>query len=183
MLSSFGDIWIGCTYIFTSDWRGSCSEEGPLLRTLSRPPYMWMPSIAAQTAKRPIFLSFDPLKRGRCARPFPKDLWCFSQGSVMGKLRPFPKESTRPRYPVELATYPRTPRVNMLVHRASRKYILSARRSMLYIRRNQRMWTWLLVCSNCGSYGCLWHFGRAGHIVFQHLARKSTPRQRSGSVH
>ena len=30
MLSRFGDIWIGCTYIYTSDWSGSCSEEGPL---------------------------------------------------------------------------------------------------------------------------------------------------------
>ena len=31
MLSSFGDIFIGCTYIYTSDWSGSCSEEGPFL--------------------------------------------------------------------------------------------------------------------------------------------------------
>ena len=30
MLSIFGDIWIDCTYIHTSDWSGSCSEEGPL---------------------------------------------------------------------------------------------------------------------------------------------------------
>ena len=38
MLSRFGDIWIGCTYIYTSDWSGSCSEEGPLFRsTLPRP--------------------------------------------------------------------------------------------------------------------------------------------------
>ena len=30
MLSRFGDIWIDCTYIHTSDLSGSCSEEGPL---------------------------------------------------------------------------------------------------------------------------------------------------------
>ena len=30
MLNSFGDVWIGRTYIHTSDWSGSCSEEGPL---------------------------------------------------------------------------------------------------------------------------------------------------------
>ena len=30
MLSSFGDICMLCTYIYTSDWSGSCSEEGPL---------------------------------------------------------------------------------------------------------------------------------------------------------
>ena len=30
MLSRFGDIWIDSTYIYTSDWSGSYSEEGPL---------------------------------------------------------------------------------------------------------------------------------------------------------
>ena len=30
VLSIFGEIWIGCMYIYTSDWSGSCSEEGPL---------------------------------------------------------------------------------------------------------------------------------------------------------
>ena len=32
MLSRFGDIWIGCTYIYTSELSGSCSEEVPLFR-------------------------------------------------------------------------------------------------------------------------------------------------------
>ena len=41
MLSRFGDIWIGYKYIYTSDWSGSCSEEGPLLRSaLPRPLYV-----------------------------------------------------------------------------------------------------------------------------------------------
>ena len=41
MLSRFGDIWIDCTYIYTSDWSGSCSEEGPLFEgSLPRPLYV-----------------------------------------------------------------------------------------------------------------------------------------------
>ena len=35
MLSMFGDILIDCTYIHTSDWSGSCSEEGPLFEGVS----------------------------------------------------------------------------------------------------------------------------------------------------
>ena len=37
MLSRFGDIWIGCTHIYTSDWSGSCSEEGPLFGGVGAP--------------------------------------------------------------------------------------------------------------------------------------------------
>ena len=29
----FGDIYIYCTYIYTSNWSGSYSEEGPLFRS------------------------------------------------------------------------------------------------------------------------------------------------------
>ena len=35
------DIWIDCTYIHTSDWSGSCSEEGILFEgALPRPLYV-----------------------------------------------------------------------------------------------------------------------------------------------
>ena len=41
MLSRFRDIWISSTYIYTSDWSGSCSEEGPLFEgALPRPLYV-----------------------------------------------------------------------------------------------------------------------------------------------
>ena len=43
MLSIFGDIWIDCTYIHTSDCSGSCSEEGPLFRGRLNAPYMSTP--------------------------------------------------------------------------------------------------------------------------------------------
>ena len=41
MLSRFNDIWIDCTYIHTSDWSGSCSEEGPLFGDVSPRPPRW----------------------------------------------------------------------------------------------------------------------------------------------
>ena len=30
ILNIFDDIYIDCTYIYPSDWSGSCSEEGPV---------------------------------------------------------------------------------------------------------------------------------------------------------
>ena len=50
ILSIFGDIWIDCTYIYTSDWSRSCSEEGPLFegaspRSLYVKPYPPRPQI------------------------------------------------------------------------------------------------------------------------------------------
>ena len=31
IMSRFGDVWIGCTYIDSSDSSGSCSDEAPFL--------------------------------------------------------------------------------------------------------------------------------------------------------
>ena len=37
-MSNFGDFWMICTYIHTSDLRRSCSEEGPLFEGASSRP-------------------------------------------------------------------------------------------------------------------------------------------------
>ena len=53
MLSRFGDIWIYCTYTHTSDWSGSCSEEGPLFEGAPLALYMSTPSSEAFGARNP----------------------------------------------------------------------------------------------------------------------------------
>ena len=59
MLSRFGDIWIDCTYIYTSDWGGSCSEEGPLFGGASpRPLHVDPYSLRREAEKRNQLLLF-----------------------------------------------------------------------------------------------------------------------------
>ena len=52
MLSIVGDIWNGCTYIYTSDWTGSCSEEGLLFEGATPKPLYLEPYLTDTIVER-----------------------------------------------------------------------------------------------------------------------------------
>ena len=65
MLSRFGDIWIDCTYIHTSDWSGSCSEEDPLFtgahpRPLHISPCLCLSQVCPKEKRETDFLAHAP---------------------------------------------------------------------------------------------------------------------------
>ena len=62
ILGTFCDIWMRCTHVYTSDWSGSCSEEGPLVE--DAPSHLLCETLPSDEKRKLLRNQGKPMKEG-----------------------------------------------------------------------------------------------------------------------